>query len=104
LKIIQELWGYSARIAAGALADPFTDAAKELGYKGIADLAAIGLEFPYVGIAVKKSYVRDNMDTRVAFPARLHRSHRDLIQITAIDRPVAVLMAGALTFRKSEAQ
>jgi NitT/TauT family transport system substrate-binding protein len=53
----------SGRIAAGALADPFTDAAKRLGYKEIADIAAMGLEFPFVGIATKKSYIKDNMDT-----------------------------------------
>jgi NitT/TauT family transport system substrate-binding protein len=53
----------SGRIAAGALADPFTDAAKRLGYKEIADIASMGLEFPFVGIAVKKSYIRDNTDT-----------------------------------------
>jgi NitT/TauT family transport system substrate-binding protein len=53
----------SGRIAAGALADPFTDAAKRLGYKEIADIASMGLEFPFVGIATKKSYIKDNMDT-----------------------------------------
>src|SRR5206468_10313980 len=53
----------SGRIAAGALADPFTDAAKKLGYKEIADIAAMGLEFPCVGIAAKKSYIKDNVDT-----------------------------------------
>jgi hypothetical protein len=45
----------SGRIAAGALADPFTDAAKELGYNEIADIPILGLEFPFVGIATKKS-------------------------------------------------
>jgi NitT/TauT family transport system substrate-binding protein len=54
---------HSGRIAAGALADPFTDAAKKLGYKEIADVAAMGLEFPFVGIATKKSYVKENQDT-----------------------------------------
>ena len=53
----------SGRIAAGALADPFTDVAKKLGYKEIADLAAMGLEFPFVGVVTKKSYIKDNMDT-----------------------------------------
>ena len=53
----------SGRIAAGALADPFTDRAKKLGYKEIVDVAALGLEFPFVGIVAKKSYVRDNADT-----------------------------------------
>lgn len=53
----------SGRIAAGALADPFTDRAKQLGYKDIVDVAALGLEFPFVGIVAKKSYVRDNVDT-----------------------------------------
>jgi hypothetical protein len=45
----------AGRIAAGALADPFTDAAKELGYNEIADIPTLGLEFPFVGIATKKS-------------------------------------------------
>jgi NitT/TauT family transport system substrate-binding protein len=53
----------SGRIAAGALADPFTDVAKKLGYKEIADISALGLEFPFVGIAAKKSYIKDNTDT-----------------------------------------
>lgn len=53
----------SGRIAAGALADPFTDHAKKLGYKEIADIAALGLEFPFVGIAAKKSYIKENQDT-----------------------------------------
>src|SRR4051812_25087946 len=52
----------SGRIAAGALADPFTDAAKKLGYKEVADVAAMGLEFPFVGIAAKKSFIKDNGD------------------------------------------
>src|SRR5947208_14761911 len=51
----------SRRIPAGALADPFTDAAKKLGYKEIADIAAMGLEFPFVGITAKKSYIKDNV-------------------------------------------
>jgi NitT/TauT family transport system substrate-binding protein len=54
---------HSKRIAAGALADPFTDAAKKLGYKEIADVAAMGLEFPFVGIVAKKSYINNNIDT-----------------------------------------
>ncbi len=53
----------SGRIAAGALADPFTDRAKQLGYREIVDVAALGLEFPFVGIVAKKTYVRDNADT-----------------------------------------
>jgi sulfonate transport system substrate-binding protein len=57
----------SGRIAAGALADPFTDYAKKLGYKEIADVAALGLEFPFVGIVAKKSYLKDNPDITQRF-------------------------------------
>lgn len=52
----------SGRIAAGALADPFTDQAQKLGYKEVANIAALGLEFPFVSLAAKKSYVRDHAD------------------------------------------
>lgn len=52
----------SGRIAAGALADPFTEHAAKLGYKEIANIAALGLEFPFVTLAAKKSYVRDHAD------------------------------------------
>ena len=52
----------SGRIAAGALADPFTDHAHKLGYKEIANVAAMGLEFPFVSLVAKKSYVRDHAD------------------------------------------
>lgn len=52
----------SGRIAAGALADPFTDHAKKLGYKEIADIAALGLEFPFVGIVTKKTFIKEQPD------------------------------------------
>ena len=52
----------SGRIAAGALADPFTEHAAKLGYKEIANIAALGLEFPFVTLTAKKSYVRDHAD------------------------------------------
>jgi NitT/TauT family transport system substrate-binding protein len=52
----------SGRIAAGALADPFTDHAKKLGYKEIADIAALGLEFPFVGIVTKKTFIKEKPD------------------------------------------
>lgn len=52
----------SGRISAGALADPFTDQAQKLGYKEIANIAALGLEFPFVSLVAKKSYVRDHAD------------------------------------------
>jgi NitT/TauT family transport system substrate-binding protein len=74
----------SGRIAAGALADPFTDAAKKMGYKEIADIAAMGLEFPFVGIAAKKSYIKDNGDTVQRFvrayieAIALYKNNREL--------------------------
>jgi NitT/TauT family transport system substrate-binding protein len=52
----------SGRIAAGALADPFTDHAKRLGYNEIADIAALGLEFPFVGIVTKKTFIKEQPD------------------------------------------
>ncbi|HEX9444919.1 MAG TPA: ABC transporter substrate-binding protein [Candidatus Binatia bacterium] len=52
----------SGRIAAGALADPFTDQAQKLGYKEVANIAALGLEFPFVSLVAKKSYLRDHAD------------------------------------------
>ena len=52
----------SGRIAAGALADPFTDHAQKLGYKEISNIAALGLEFPFVSLVAKKSYIRDHAD------------------------------------------
>src|ERR1043165_6988730 len=74
----------SGRIAAGALADPFTDAAKKMGYKEIADVAAMGLEFPFVGIAAKKSYLKDHSDVAQRFvrayteAIALYKNNRDL--------------------------
>ena len=74
----------SGRIAAGALADPFTDHAKKLGYKEIADIAALGLEFPFVGIVAKKTYLRDNPDVAQRFvrayteAIALYKNNREL--------------------------
>jgi NitT/TauT family transport system substrate-binding protein len=74
----------SGRIAAGALADPFTDYAKKLGYKEIADIAAMGLEFPFVGIVAKKTYLRDHPDVAQRFvrayteAIALYKNNRDM--------------------------
>jgi NitT/TauT family transport system substrate-binding protein len=76
----------SGRIAAGALADPFTDAAKKLGYKEVADVAAMGLEFPFVGIAAKKSYIKDNVDT----VQRFVRAYTEAIAIYKNNRDLAM--------------
>jgi ABC-type nitrate/sulfonate/bicarbonate transport system substrate-binding protein len=89
----------SGRIAAGALADPFTDAAKKLGYKEIADLAAMGLEFPFVGIAVKKSYIKDNMDT----VQRFVRAYTEAIAIYKNNRELAMKVTSKYTGIKDTA-
>ena len=74
----------SGRIAAGALADPFTDHAKKLGYKEIADIASLGLEFPFVGIVAKKTYLRDQPDVAQRFvrayteAIALYKNNREL--------------------------
>ncbi len=74
----------SGRIAAGALADPFTDHAKKLGYKEIADIASLGLEFPFVTLTAKKSYLRDHPDVAQRFvrayteAIALYKNNREL--------------------------
>ena len=52
----------SGIIAAGVFAPPFTDFAQKLGYKEIANIASMGLEFPFSGLTAKKSFVRDHAD------------------------------------------
>jgi NitT/TauT family transport system substrate-binding protein len=68
----------SGRIAAGALADPFTDYAKKLGYKEIADIAAMGLEFPFVGIVAKKNLSSGPPGCRAAIRTRVYGGDRNV--------------------------
>jgi NitT/TauT family transport system substrate-binding protein len=74
----------SGRIAAGALADPFTDHAKRLGYNEIADIAALGLEFPFVGIVTKKTFIKEQPDVVQRFvrayteSIALYKNNREL--------------------------
>jgi len=89
----------SGRIAAGALADPFTDAAKKLGYKEIADIAAMGLEFPFVGMVAKKSYIKDNMDT----VQRFVRAYTEAIAIYRNNRELAMKVTSKYTGIKDQA-
>jgi NitT/TauT family transport system substrate-binding protein len=89
----------SGRIAAGALADPFTDAAKKMGYKEIADIAALGLEFPFVGIAVKKSYIKDNFDT----VQRFVRAYTEAIALYKTNRDLAMKVTSKYTGIKDPA-
>lgn len=88
----------SGRIAAGALADPFTDAAKKMGYKEIADVAAMGLEFPFVGIAAKKSYIKDNLDT----VQRFVRAYTEAIAIYKNNRDLAMKITSKYTGIKDQ--
>jgi len=83
----------SGRIAAGALADPFTDAAKKLGYKEVADVAAMGLEFPFVGIATKRSYIKNNLDT----VQRFVRAYTEAIAIYKNKPDIAMKITGKYT-------
>jgi sulfonate transport system substrate-binding protein len=89
----------SGRIAAGALADPFTDAAKKLGYKEIADIAKMGLEFPFVGIAAKKSYINNNMET----VQRFVRAYVEAIAIYKNNREQAMKITSKYTGIKDPA-
>ncbi len=89
----------SGRIAAGALADPFTDAAKKLGYKEIADIAALGLEFPFVGIVAKKSYLKENSDTAQRFV----RAYTEAIALYKNNRELAMKITSKYTGIKDPA-
>jgi NitT/TauT family transport system substrate-binding protein len=89
----------SGRIAAGALSDPFTDAARKLGYKEIADLAAMGLEFPFVGIVAKKSYLKDHMDVAQRFV----RAYVEAIALYKNNRELAIKVTSKYTGIKDPA-
>lgn len=89
----------SGRVAAGALADPFTDHGKRMGFKELADIAALGLEFPFVGIAVKKSYVKDNQDT----VQRFVRAYTEAIAIYKNNRELAMKVTSKYTGIKDAA-
>lgn len=75
----------SGRIAAGALADPFTDHAKKLGYKEIADMATLGLEFPFVGIVTKKTFIKQQPD----LVQRFVRAYTESISLYKNNRELA---------------
>ncbi len=89
----------TGRVAAGALADPFTYAAKKLGLNELADIAAMGLEFPFVGIAAKKSYIKDNMDT----VQRFVRAYTEAIAIYKNNRELAMKVTSKYTGMKDPA-
>lgn len=86
----------TGRVAAGALADPFTYAARKLGLKEIADIAAMGLEFPFVGIAAKKSYIKDNLDT----VQRFVRAYTEAIALYKNNRELAIKVTSKYTGMK----
>jgi NitT/TauT family transport system substrate-binding protein len=89
----------SGRVTAGALADPFTEAAKKLGFKEIADIAKLGLEFPFVGIVAKKSYIKDNMDT----VQRFARAYIEAIAVYKNNRDLAMKITSKYTGIKDPA-
>lgn len=89
----------SGRIAAGALADPFTDYAQKLGYKEIADIAAMGLEFPFVTLTAKKSYLRDNPD----LVQRFVRAYTEAIALYKNNREMALKVTQKYTGIKDPA-
>jgi len=88
----------SGRIAAGALADPFTDYAQKLGYKEIANIAALGLEFPFVGLAAKKSYLRDHPDVAQRFV----RAYTEAIALYKNNRELAIRVTQKYTGIKDQ--
>ena len=89
----------SGRIAAGALADPFTDHAKKLGYKEIADIASLGLEFPFVTLTAKKTYLRDHPDV----VQRFIRAYTEAIALYKNNRELAIKVTQKYTGIKDPA-
>ena len=89
----------SGRIAAGALADPFTDHAKKLGYKEIADIASLGLEFPFVTLTAKKTYLRDYPDV----VQRFIRGYTEAIALYKNNRELAMKVTQKYTGIKDPA-
>jgi NitT/TauT family transport system substrate-binding protein len=89
----------SGRIAAGALADPFTDHAKKLGYKEIADIATLGLEFPFVSIVAKKSYLHDHAEVAQRFV----RAYTEAIAVYKNNRDLAMKVTSKYTGIKDPA-
>jgi NitT/TauT family transport system substrate-binding protein len=83
----------SGRIAAGALADPFTDHAKKLGYKEIADIATLGLEFPFVGIVTKKTFIKQQPD----LVQRFVRAYTESIALYKNNRELATKVTSKYT-------
>jgi ABC-type nitrate/sulfonate/bicarbonate transport system substrate-binding protein len=89
----------SGRVAAGALADPFTDHGKRIGFKELADIAKLGLEFPFVGLVAKKSYIKDNQD----LVHRFVRAYTEAIAIYINNREMAMKVTGKYTGIKDPA-
>lgn len=89
----------TGRVAAGILADPFTDHAAKLGYKELANVANLGLEFPFVGIVTRKSYVRDQPDT----VRRYVRAYIEAIALYINNRDLAAKVTGKYTGIKDAA-
>jgi len=83
----------SGRIAAGALADPFTLHATKLGYKEIANVASMGLEFPFVSIATKRTFVKDNPET----VRRFVRAYTEAIALYVNNRDLAMKVTAKYT-------
>lgn len=83
----------SGRIAAGALADPFTLHATKLGYKEIANVASMGLEFPFITVATKKAFVKDHPDT----VRRFVRAYTEAIALYVNNHELAIKVTAKYT-------
>lgn len=89
----------AGRVAAGALADPFTDHGKRIGFKELADIAKLGLEFPFVGMVAKKSYIKDNQD----LVQRFVRAYTEAIAVYINNRDMAMKVTAKYTGIKDPA-
>ncbi len=76
----------SGRIAAGVFAPPFTDHAQGLGYKAIVNVAELGLEFPFAGLAAKRTYLRDHAD----IVQRFLRAHIEALAVFKNNRELTM--------------
>lgn len=83
----------SGRIAAGALADPFTIEAKKMGFRDLVDVAALGLEFPFITLTARKSYLR----THEAVALNFVRAYSEGIKLYTTSRETAIRVTAKYT-------
>ncbi len=57
----------SGGVAGGMIAPPFDVAGRKLGYHEVLDAASLGLQFPSLGLQVRRDYLLQNEDVLQRF-------------------------------------